>query len=164
MKKYVLFGMVAILMVGCSGMPKKVELSQKEIQTMDKNQDAMAGALVRKAVLKEMSEYKYTPEEKKALEQDEENLKVEFYLNTIAQKNVNVTDEQAKAVYDANKEQLKNIKPEVALPQIKQQLYIQQVNAQKVNYINSLVEKYDLNQKLKSYVGETTAETTTTTK
>ena len=151
MKKYILLGILSIMVVGCSNAPKKVELTPTEVKELGNNQNAIASTLIKKAVLKEMSEYKYTPEESKAIKQAKENLEIEFYLDRVATKRVNVTDEQVVALYEANKEQLKDIKAEVALPQIKEQLILQQVNNEKVNYINSLVEKYNLNEKFKSY-------------
>lgn len=72
-------------------------------------------------------------------------------MNRLATKRAKVTDEQVINIYEANKVQLKNISPEIALPQIKEQLLLQQVNLEKINYINSLIEKYNLNDVFKSY-------------
>ncbi len=72
-------------------------------------------------------------------------------MNRLATKRAKVTDEQVINIYEANKVQLKNISPEIALPQIKEQLLLQQVNFEKINYINSLIEKYNLNDIFKSY-------------
>ena len=63
-----------------------------------------------------------------ALKENKENLEIEFYLNRLATKRAKVTDEQVINIYEANKVQLKNISPEIALPQIKEQLLLQQVN------------------------------------
>ena len=40
---------------------------------------------------------------------------------------------------------------EIALPQIREQLFLQKVNNEKINYINSLIEKNQLNDKIKLY-------------
>ncbi len=72
-------------------------------------------------------------------------------MNRLATKRAKVTDEQVINIYEANKVQLKNISPEIALPQIKEQLLLQQVNLEKINYINSLIENYNLNDVFKSY-------------
>lgn len=73
MKKYILLGILSIMVVGCSNAPKKVELTPTEVKELGNNQNAIASTLIRKAVLKEMSEYKYTPEESKAIKQAKEN-------------------------------------------------------------------------------------------
>ena len=155
MKKYIVLGIVALAAVGCSN-TSRVELTPTEIKEIGKNQDEIAGNLIKKAILKDMSGYKYTPEESKALKEAKENLEIEFYLDRIAVKRVTITDEEVISIYEANKEQLKGVKPEVVLPQIKEQLIFQQVNEEKANYINSLVEKYNLNDKFKSYTGVAT--------
>lgn len=151
MKKYLFLGILTVLLIGCNNVSKKVELTPKEISQIGENSNQGAEILVRKAIIKEMSEYKYTPEEKKMLDEALENLEIEFFLNRVSVKRVNLTDEQVLSIYEANKEQLKNIKPEIALPQIKEQLILQQANREKINYINSLVEKYQLNEKFKTY-------------
>lgn len=151
MKKYLFLGILTVLLIGCNNVSKKVELTPKEISQIGENSNQGAEILVRKAIIKEMSEYKYTPEEKKMLDEALENLEIEFFLNRVSVKRVNITDEQVLSIYEANKEQLKNIKPEIVLPQIKEQLILQQANREKINYINSLVEKYQLNEKFKTY-------------
>lgn len=151
MKNYLLLGVLSLIMVGCSAAPKKIELTQAEISQLGKDKNKGAEILVRKALLKDMSEYKYSEEESKALKEAKENLEIEFYLEHIAAQRASISDEEVIALYNANKENLKDMKAEVALPQIKEQLYLQRLNAEKINYINSLVEKYQLNEKFKSY-------------
>ena len=72
-------------------------------------------------------------------------------MNRLAVKKVNVSDEEVLAIYNANKDKLKDIKMEIALPQIREQLFLQKVNNEKINYINSLIEKNQLNDKIKLY-------------
>lgn len=151
MKKFLLLGILSIMVVGCTNAPTKIELSPTEISQLGGDKNKGAEILIRRAVLKEMSQYKYSETDAKALKDAKENLEIEFFLNNISSKKVSVSDEEALALYNANKESLKGIKAEVALPQIKEQLLLQRVNAEKVNYINSLVEKYNLNEKFKTY-------------
>ena len=46
---------------------------------------------------------------------------------------------------------MKNIKKEEALPKIRREILLLKVNQKKANYLNSLVEKYELNKKLDKY-------------
>lgn len=145
MRKYILLGILSVVLIGCSNTSSKIELTPSEIREVENNQNEIAGILIKKAILKDMNGYKYDREETK------ENLEIEFYLNRLATKRAKVTDEQVINIYEANKDQLKNISPEIALPQIKEQLLLQQINLEKINYINSLIEKYNLNDIFKSY-------------
>ena len=152
MKKYLLLGSIILLLItGCSNITPKVELTPTEITKLNGDSNKGAELLIRKAILNDMTKYNYTLEEKEALKENKENLEIEFYLNRLATKRAKVTDEQVINIYEANKVQLKNISPEIALPQIKEQLLLQQVNFEKINYINSLIEKYNLNDIFKSY-------------
>lgn len=151
MKKYLFLGALLLLSVGCSNIPPRVELTPNEISKLNGNTNVGAEILIKKAILNDMAKYTYTEEEKNALKESKENIEIEFYLNRLASKKVNITDEKVLEVYNANKEKLKEIKPEIALPQIKEQLILQQINNEKIKYINSLVEKYQLNSKLNSY-------------
>ena len=148
MRKYILLGILSVVLIGCSNTSSKIELTPSEIREVENNQNEIAGILIKKAILKDMNGYKY---DREAWDEAKENLEIEFYLNRLATKRAKVTDEQVINIYEANKVQLKNISPEIALPQIKEQLLLQQVNFEKINYINSLIEKYNLNDIFKSY-------------
>lgn len=129
----------------------EINLTQEEVNSTDGNANLGAQLLVRKAVLKEMEANKYTPEEEKELNNAIENLKLEFFLNRTASKNVTVSDEEVLATYKENGEKLKNADIEVVFPQIKEKIFLYKVNNEKINYMNSLVEKYRLNDKIKEY-------------
>lgn len=129
----------------------EINLTQEEVNSTDGNANLGAQLLVRKAVLKEMEANKYTPEEEKELNSAIENLKLEFFLNRTASKNVTVSDEEVLATYKENGEKLKDADIEVVFPQIKEKIFLYKVNNEKINYMNSLVEKYRLNDKIKEY-------------
>lgn len=158
MKKFLLLGFI-LLMAGCSNTPPKVELTPTEVTQLNGDTNKGAELLIRKAILNDMSKYNYTSTEKNNLQLMKENLEIEYYLNTVAAKKVNISDEEVVAIYNNNRDKLKGIKAEVALPQIREQLYLQQINNEKVNYINSLVEKYQLNSKLNSHFPKEAVET-----
>lgn len=152
MKKYLLLGSIILLLItGCSNITPKVELTPIEITKLNGDSNKGAELLIREAILNDMTKYNYTLEEKEALKENKENLEIEFYMNRLAVKKVNVSDEEVLAIYNANKDKLKDIKMEIALPQIREQLFLQKVNNEKINYINSLIEKNQLNDKIKLY-------------
>lgn len=155
MKKYLVLATLLMTVMGCSAVsPKKtveVKLTQEELSQVGNNKNMAASILVKKSVLKEMSEYTYTPEEEKALNDALENVQLEFYLNNLASKKVTVTDEEVLSVYNANADKLKNVDQKQVLPQIKQQILLQKIANERTKYMNSLVDKYDLNTLLNIY-------------
>ncbi len=58
-------------------------------------------------------------------------------------------------VYQNNIDKLKDADITAVLPQLKDQMLFQRREEEKVKYMNSLVEKYKLNDELKKYFPET---------
>ena len=129
-----------------------IKLTKAELELLKDNKDGIAQLLVRKAILAEMEKKKYTEEEKKYLEEMKLNLEIEFYLNSIAQKTVQVYDYELLEVYKNNAELLKDKNTVEVYPQLQQALFNQKLGEEKVKVINKLVEKYKINDVLKEYV------------
>ena len=121
---------------------------------MGSNSNAAAQLLVRKAVLNEMKGVKYTEEEKKELEEIKKNIEIEYFLNKKAMETANVDDMEVLQVYKDNMDKLKEADIVQVLPQIKDQMLLQRREEEKVKYMNSLVDKYDLNAELKKHFPE----------
>jgi len=129
-----------------------IKLTKEELEVLGGNKDAIAQLLVRKAILNEMKTKEYTEEEKKYLEEMKINMEIEFYLNSIAQKTVQVFDYELLEVYKNNAELLKDKNTVEVYPQLQQALFNQKLGEEKVKVINELVEKYKINDILKEYV------------
>ncbi|BBA49919.1 hypothetical protein FV113G1_02660 [Fusobacterium varium] len=129
-----------------------IKLTKKELETLGENKDAVAQLLVRKAILAEMENKEYTEEEKKYLEEMKLSMEIEFYLNSIAQKTVQIYDYELLEVYKNNTELLKDKNTVEVYPQLQQALFNQKLGEEKVKVINGLVEKYKINDILKEYV------------
>ena len=129
-----------------------IKLTKKELETLGENKDAVAQLLVRKAILAEMENKEYTEEEKKYLEEMKLNMEIEFYLNSIAQKTVQIYDYELLEVYKNNTELLKDKNTVEVYPQLQQALFNQKLGEEKVKVINGLVEKYKINDILKEYI------------
>lgn len=160
-KQFIILSAFLILLGGCNQegnvAPKKIEikLTEEEVKEAGNNSNIGAQILVKKAILKEMSEVKYTEEEKKELESIKEKMKeeieMEYFLNKKAMETTNVDDMEVLEVYQNNIEKLKNIDIVEVLPQLKEQMLLNKREQEKVNYMNSLVGKYDLNNILAEY-------------
>ncbi|BBA49730.1 hypothetical protein [uncultured Fusobacterium sp.] len=129
-----------------------IKLTKEELEVLGENKDAIAQLLVRKAILNEMKTKEYTEEEKKYLEEMKINMEIEFYLNSIAQKTVQIFDYELLEVYKNNAELLKDKNTVDVYPQLQQALFNQKLGEEKVKVLNELVEKYKINDILKEYV------------
>ncbi|MDU1911036.1 hypothetical protein [Fusobacterium sp.] len=129
-----------------------IKLTEMELEILKDNKDGIAQLLVRKAILAEMEKKVYTEEEKKYLEEMKLNMEIEFYLNSIAQKTVQIHDYELLEVYKNNAELLKDKNTVEVYPQLQQALFNQKLGEEKVKIINDLIEKYKINDVLKEYI------------
>ena len=130
----------------------EIKLTKEELKRLNGNKDGIAQLLVRKAVLTEMKNREQTEEEKKYLEEMKLNMEIEFYLNSIAQKTVQIYDYELLEVYKNNAELLKDKNTVEIYPQLQQALFNQKLGEEKVKVINEIVEKYKINDILKEYI------------
>lgn len=142
-----------------NGMAKKeITLTQDEIKRANNNPNAIAQFLVRDAVLNKASTYKYTDEQKKALEtaieDAKKNVEVEFYLQTVIAPNVKVQDSEVLEVYKNNHDKLGNKDIKEVAPALAQTIYNYKYGAQKSQVLNGIIKEYNLNETLKKYVPE----------
>lgn len=136
----------------------QIKLTKEELKKLNGNKDGIAQLLVRKAILAEMENKEYTEEEKKYLEEMRLNMEIEYYLNSIAQKAVQIYDYELLEVYKNNAEFLKDKNTMDIYPQLQQALFNQKLGEEKVKVINGIVEKYKINDLLKEYTPISTEE------
>ena len=159
-KQLIILLAFALLLGGCGNEESKapkvatIKLTEQEIKDAGNNSNIGAQILVKKAVLKEMNGVKYTEDEKKELEELKKNVEIEYFLNKKAMETTNVDDMEVLQVYQNNIDKLKEADIVTILPQLKEQMLLQRREEEKVKYMNSLVEKYDLNSELKKYFPE----------
>lgn len=132
----------------------KVELTKVEIEETKDNPNLAAQLLIKKAILKEMKNAKYTEKDKKELAKAKENTEIEYYLNKKADGMFFVDDDEVLTIYKNNNAQFKNVAPEQALVFIKNQLYSQKLMNERAKYINMLADKYEINETLKKMYPE----------
>ena len=104
-----------------------IKLTRKELEVLGENKDAISQLLVRKAILEEMEKKEYTEEEKRYLEEMKLNMEIEFYLNSIAQKTVQIYEYELLEVYKNNTEALKDKNTVEVYPQLQQALFNQKL-------------------------------------
>ena len=126
---------------------KELHLSindQNILKNMKKGEEKK-NYLVKKAILNESMEEKYTDEEKQKLRTLLENTEMEFYLSEYMKKlDVNVTDEETKNAFDQNRAKLKGIKYSDAKEELKKLI----TNAKKEKLlkekINEITNEYKI--------------------
>lgn len=129
-----------------------VKLSQDEVTRVNGNEDAIAQLLIKKAILEEIAKKDYTEEEKRVIEDVKTNAEIEFYLNSIAQNNITMYDYELLELYKENIAAFKDRSVEEATAQLKQVLFNKKLGEEKAKIINSLIEKYELNDIIKTYI------------
>lgn len=158
-KQLLILGAAVILITGCqnqkSQMPQneiKIALNSSELKEADNNTDNIKMMLVRKSILKEMADVEYSKEEKEELKQLKDNLEMEYFLNKKAAEMVKVTDNDILKIYQNNIDKLKDMDINEVLVQIKDNVISKEMYSKKLEYINSLAVKYDLDKKVNEYV------------
>lgn len=129
----------------------EIKLNPQELEQAKGNPNVMAQMLVTKAILTEMSQRPFTPEEVAQLDIMKKNLEIEFFLNILAQKDVKIEDHEILKVYQDNAEALKDKNMVEIFPQLRQALFNQKLGEAKVKVINGFIEQYKLNDSLKEY-------------
>lgn len=81
-------------------------------------------------------------------------MEIEFYLTSIAQNDVNISDYELLEIYKNNSEALKDKTITDVYPQLQQALINKKINEKKLGVINEIIEKHKLNEILKEYIGE----------
>ena len=105
-----------LLVTGCGTKEEKqtklneegtvVTLSKQELNMIKKTEDALLGLLLSKATYKEATGAIKNGEEKIRLDMVRRKAVNDYYILSLANKNINVTDEEVEKVYEANKKDL----------------------------------------------------------
>lgn len=159
-KKIILLslGILVLGLVGCQTNKKDVTKNNKDIVTLTKNEKELANGnpnigaqlLVRKAVLNEMKQADISDKEKFELEFIKDNIAINYYLEKMLDKNIQITEATIQQVYEENKDKFPDKSLEEVHDQIEQLLLEQMKNEKLITYYNQLVAKYKLNDALKN--------------
>lgn len=159
-KKIILLslGILVLGLVGCQTNKKDVTKNNKDIVTLTKNEKELANGnpnigaqlLVRKAVLNEMKQADISDKEKFELEFIKDNIAINYYLEKMLDKNIQITEATIQQVYEENKDKFPDKSLEEVHDQIEQLLLEQMKNEKLITYYNQLVDKYKLNDALKN--------------
>lgn len=159
MKKFILL-ILTLFLISCEEESKKlsevtiIELSDEERESAGDDQTVIAQLLIKNAILNDGRKEVLTEDETKRLVSLKENIEKEFFIEKNAVKGLEVDPIEILKVYEDNKDKLKGAGLEEVAPQIKQLIINKKIQQRKIDYINGIIKKYDLNSKLKEYSGD----------
>ena len=143
-----------ILITGCNetnnkttnNVPAQLTLTEKEKQ---KDKDEVARILVYKALLEEVKKAEFTPEELENIQIAQNQIKINYFIERELKNKTQITDEEAADFYKKHKDQFDDKPLEEMLPILYKSLAVEKYNQAQVEYYNSIIEKYKLNDILK---------------
>lgn len=148
-KNLILITALSLAMVACDNPKNNFNFTKEEKEIIKDDPNLAAQILVRKAVIKELSQTQFTSEEKKNLELVKEEAAINFFLQNKLGKNIQVSQEEVINFYNENKNIMNERKLEEIAENIANTILVRKQNEALANYYNSLVEKYNLNDILK---------------
>lgn len=145
---------VGMLITGCNetgnkttnNIPAQITLTEKEKQ---KDKDEVARLLVYKALLEEVKKAEFSPEELENIQIAQNQIKINYFMERELKNNTQITDEEAADFYKRHKEEFDDKPLEEMLPILYRSLALEKYNQAQVEYYNSIIEKYKLNDILK---------------
>lgn len=130
-------------------MDDKIEITKKEILFSQGNPEVLKSLIIGKVVGKKMKEENFEENEKDNLKIIEGNVLVNYYLDSMVRKNVQVTQEEVAAIYENEKAKLGNITPNDAYNQIANGLLNNKAVAERQSVIDDIVKKYNVEDLVK---------------
>lgn len=145
---------VGMLITGCNdtssktanNVPAQITLTEQEKQ---KDKDEVARILVYKALLEEVKKAEFSPEELENIQIAQNQIKINYFMERELKSSTQITDEEAADFYKRHKDQFDDKPLEEMLPILYRSLAVEKYNQAQVEYYNSIIEKYKLNDILK---------------
>lgn len=154
LKKIILIFVLGTMMVGCDSVKNDSVKKEEKITLTDKekqlNKDEIAKVLVYKALVIEADNAHYTPEEIENIKKTQESIKVNYFVDRELKSKTSVTDKEIQDYYEKNKAKYNDKTLEETLPLLYQNLANEKFTKAQVDYYNSVIEKYKLNDILKA--------------
>lgn len=142
------------VMIGCDSVKNdSVKKEEKVILTAEEkqqNKDEIAKILVYKALAIEAENGEYTPEEIENIKKAQESVKVNYFVERKLKAKTVVTDKEIQDYYEKHKAKYDDKTLEETLPLLYQNLANEKFTKAQIDYYNTIIEKYKLNDILKA--------------
>lgn len=153
-KKIIWIFILGITIVGCnSNKDNSIKKEEKIILTDEEkkqDKDEIARILIYKGLLIEAENAKYTPEEIENIKKIQESAKVNYFVDREVKLKTAVTDKEVQDYYEKNKKKFDDKSLEETLPLLYQSLAAEKYTKAQIDYYNFIIEKYKLNDILKT--------------
>lgn len=154
LKKIIWIFILGIVIVGCnSNKDNSIKKEEKIILTEEEkkqDKDEIARILIYKALLIEAENAQYTPEEIENIKKTQESTKINYFVDREVKSKIVVTDKEVQDYYEKNKKKFDDKTLEETLPLLYQNLAAEKYAKAQIDYYNFIIEKYKLNDILKT--------------
>ena len=154
LKKIIWIFILGIVIVGCnSNKDNSIKKEEKIVLTDEEkkqDKDEIARILIYKALLIEAENAQYTPEEIENIKKMQESAKINYFVDREVKLKTAVTDKEIQDYYEKNKKKFDDKTLEETLPLLYQNLAAEKYTKAQVDYYNFIIEKYKLNDILKT--------------
>ena len=130
-------------------MENNVELTKQEILYSNGDPTILRVMVTNKVVLKKSEKSGFNKENRKVLETIENNVLVNYYIDSEVRKVVRVTQEEIQNEYNNQKENLKNIPLDQAYQQVTNNLLMTRATEERTKIINEISRKYKVEDVVK---------------
>lgn len=135
-------------------MKKNVEISSEDIIFSKGDANVIKTIVINKVVEKVAKDEDFFKKETTELSLIEENVKIKFYVDLLIRKDVVVTEDEIRKVYENEKSKLGNITPNSAYQQIAQGLMNNKVNNTRAKIIEDIVSEYQIDKQLEKIASD----------
>ncbi|GLI54986.1 hypothetical protein PM10SUCC1_05010 [Propionigenium maris DSM 9537] len=132
------------------GDDKMVRLTKAE--AANKTEEELLGAFLSKAVYKEANLKLKTKEDKERMDSLKRRAVNDYYILSLANERVDVSEEEMLEIYNKNKEGLEGKTLEEVKPAIKNLIYEAKLKNEIADILEEVKEKYSLDQKIEEII------------
>ena len=130
-------------------MKKNVEFTKEEILYSNGDGTILRIMMTNKVILEKIEKSEFIKDNKKILETIENNVLVNYYIDSKVRKVVRVTQEEIQNEYNNQKENLKNIPLDQAYQQVTNNLLMTRATEERAKIINEISKKYKVEDVVK---------------
>lgn len=132
-------------------MEDTVTLSKKDILFSKGDPNIIKSILLQNLLNQEAIKKTFFEDNKEELETINKEIRLKYYVNVLCSKDVSVSDEEVSKYYVDNTKDFEGVDMQYAYSQISNYLYQLKVNENTNKFIESIVQKYNLDKEIEKY-------------
>jgi len=132
-------------------MEDTVTLSKKDVLFSKGDPNIIKSILLQNLLNQEAIKKTFFEDNKEELETINKEIRLKYYVNVLCSKDVSVSDEEVSKYYVDNTKDFEGVDMQYAYSQISNYLYQLKVNENTNKFIESIVQKYNLDKEIEKY-------------